>query len=95
MTSLIELDGQSLTRKQVVQVVKGHATVVLSRDSVERVALSRVRIEKCLADGQVIYGVNTGFGKLSNIRIEEVDNELLQLNLLRSDAAGVGGTISD
>lgn len=43
-----------------------------------------------MAEGQAIYGVNTGFGKLSHMRIKDSDNELLQLNLLRSDAVGVG-----
>lgn len=63
---------------------------MLSTESEKRIQLSRERIEKRLAEGQAIYGVNTGFGKLSHIRIDEADNELLQLNLLRSDATGVG-----
>lgn len=88
--SIIELDGNTLTRQQVEEIVKGHATVVLSTESEKRIQLSRERIEKRLAEGQAIYGVNTGFGKLSHIRIDEADNELLQLNLLRSDATGVG-----
>ena len=90
MMSIIELDGNTLTRQQVEEIVKGHATVVLSTESEKRIQLSRERIEKRLAEGQAIYGVNTGFGKLSHIRIDEADNELLQLNLLRSDATGVG-----
>lgn len=90
MKSVIELDGNTLTRKQIEKIVKGNATVTLSIESVERIRLSRERIEKRLAEGQTIYGVNTGFGKLSNIKIEEEDIELLQLNLLRSDATGVG-----
>ncbi len=88
--SIIELDGNTLTRQQVEEIVKGHAIVVLSTESEKRIRLSRERIEKRLAEGQAIYGVNTGFGKLSHIRIDEADNELLQLNLLRSDATGVG-----
>ncbi|MGN4126969.1 histidine ammonia-lyase [Lysinibacillus sphaericus] len=90
MMSIIELDGNTLTRQQVEEIVKGHAIVVLSTESEKRIRLSRERIEKRLAEGQAIYGVNTGFGKLSHIRIDEADNELLQLNLLRSDATGVG-----
>ncbi|CAM5430422.1 Histidine ammonia-lyase OS=Lysinibacillus sphaericus OX=1421 GN=hutH PE=3 SV=1 [Lysinibacillus sphaericus] len=90
MQTIIELDGNTLTRQQIEKIVRGQASVVLSADSTERVRASRERIEKRLAEGQVIYGVNTGFGKLSNIRIEESDIELLQLNLLRSDATGVG-----
>ena len=94
MASIIELDGYTLTRQQVARIVKKEALVVLSRDSEERIKLSRARIEKRLTEGQTIYGVNTGFGKLSHIRIEEADNERLQLNLLRSDAAGVGEPFS-
>lgn len=90
MITIIELDGHALTRQQVAQIVKREALVVLSRNSEEQIKLSRARVEKCLTEGQTIYGVNTGFGKLSHIRIEEADNELLQLNLLRSDAVGVG-----
>ncbi|MGE7092463.1 histidine ammonia-lyase [Lysinibacillus sp. NPDC048646] len=90
MISIIELDGNTLTRRQVEEIVNGHADVVLSTESEKRIQLSRERIEKRLAEGQAIYGVNTGFGKLSHIRIDEADNELLQLNLLRSDATGVG-----
>ncbi len=90
MISIIELDGNTLTRQQVEGIVNGHANVALSTESEKRIQLSRERIEKRLAEGQAIYGVNTGFGKLSHIRIDEADNELLQLNLLRSDATGVG-----
>lgn len=90
MTSIIVLNGQTLTRQRVSQIVSGEAVVVLSRESIERVKLSRERIEKRLAEGQAIYGVNTGFGKLSHLRIAEEDNAILQLNLLRSDATGVG-----
>lgn len=90
MQKIIELDGNTLTRQQVEEIVRGQAMVALCAESTKRVQLSRERIEKRLAEGQVIYGVNTGFGKLSNIQIEESDIELLQLNLLRSDATGVG-----
>src|SRR6185437_1183723 len=55
-----------------------------------RVRASRDRIEKQLNDGKVIYGVNTGFGRLSDIQIEKDDIAKLQLNLLRADAVGVG-----
>lgn len=90
MAESIVLDGHTLTRQQVARIVKREASVVLSRESEERVRQSRMRIEKRLAEGQAIYGVNTGFGKLSHMRIKDSDNEQLQLNLLRSDAVGVG-----
>src|SRR5205807_2368914 len=43
-----------------------------------------------LARGDVVYGVNTGFGRLADVRIPREDIQALQLNLVRSHAAGVG-----
>ena len=45
---------------------------------------------KLIAGGQVIYGINTGFGKLANVHIAPDRLEQLQVNLIRSHAAGVG-----
>lgn len=86
----IYLDGETLSRKQVEQIIQKHAQVALSETAKERVIASRERIEQRLRDGAAIYGVNTGFGQLATIRIHEDDNELLQLNLLRSNVTGVG-----
>lgn len=88
--TVIFLDGETLTRQQVEAISKGMATVALSEESKQRVLTSRERIEQQLQNGAVIYGVNTGFGELSRIRIADEDIELLQLNLLRSDGMGVG-----
>ena len=43
-----------------------------------------------VAKGQPVYGINTGFGKLANVRIEAADLETLQRNIVLSHAAGVG-----
>lgn len=86
----IELDGFTLDRHKVQRVVDRTAQVALSQASLERVRASRQRIEKQIHDGKVLYGVNTGFGKLSDIEIAKADIAKLQLNLLRADAVGVG-----
>lgn len=86
----VELDGLTLDRHKIESVVYGDAKVVVPEKSLIRVRASRERIEKQLSDGKVIYGVNTGFGKLSDIEIEKEDIAKLQLNLLRADAVGVG-----
>lgn len=52
-------------------------------------------VARVLASGQVVYGLNTGFGKLASTRIPDGDHALLQLNLLRSHAVGVGESMSD
>ena len=61
------------------------ADVQASADAVARV----------LASGQVVYGLNTGFGKLASTRIPDSDHAQLQLNLLRSHAVGVGEPMTD
>ncbi|MFJ7405233.1 MULTISPECIES: histidine ammonia-lyase [unclassified Lysinibacillus] len=87
---VIQLDGHTLTTTQIDRIARGYAQVAIAPSALERVQASRARIEKRLTDGHTIYGVNTGFGKLSDVQIAEKDNELLQLNLLRADAVGVG-----
>jgi histidine ammonia-lyase len=52
-------------------------------------------IEKILADGQTAYGVNTGFGKLSDVRIPDGSLAQLQANLVRSHSGGVGQPMSE
>jgi histidine ammonia-lyase len=52
-------------------------------------------IEQILADGKTVYGVNTGFGKLSDVRIPADKLAQLQTNLVRSHAGGVGQPLSE
>lgn len=87
---IIWLDGETLTRKQVEQIVEHKARVEISNDAKDKVIKSRKIIEDSLANGETIYGVNTGFGQLSSIRIPDEEVELLQLKLLRSNCTGVG-----
>jgi histidine ammonia-lyase len=56
---------------------------------------SALAVTRVLASGQVIYGLNTGFGKLASTRIPDSEHTQLQLNLLRSHAVGVGEPLSD
>ncbi len=56
---------------------------------------SREVIDTVLRDGQVVYGVNTGFGKLSDVHISSAQLEQLQLNLVRSHCCGVGAPLSE
>jgi histidine ammonia-lyase len=53
-------------------------------------AESRAVVERHLADGRAHYGINTGFGSLSRVRIDGAELAALQRNLVRSHAAGVG-----
>jgi histidine ammonia-lyase len=90
VTRLIVIDGASLTISDVEAVACGGAAVSLADEARERIGRSRKVIDDILAAGQVVYGVNTGFGKLAEVRVSSDQLSRLQLNLLRSHACGVG-----
>jgi histidine ammonia-lyase len=70
------------------------AAVTLDPVSAPRIAESAAAVARILAKGQPIYGVNTGFGKLASVRIEDADLATLQRNIVLSHAAGVGEPIA-
>ncbi len=85
------LDGRALTVEDLVRLARDPAVKVSAApDGLAALAESRARVEQAIARGQVIYGVNTGFGKLANVRINPAQLEQLQVNLIRSHAAGIG-----
>jgi len=86
---MIELDGASLTLAQTEAVAFGEE-VSLSSEARERVERARGFIEEIVAREEVVYGVNTGFGALSEVTIPAAELRELQLNLVRSHACGVG-----
>jgi len=86
---MIELDGASLTLAQTEAVAFGEK-VSLSPGASERVERARDFIEEIVARDEVVYGVNTGFGALSETTIPADELRQLQLNLVRSHACGVG-----
>ncbi len=93
MDSLI-LNGQPLALAEIKAVAQASCPVSLSPAALTRMAESRARIESILAAGETVYGVNTGFGKLANVRIAPEHLAQLQTNLVRSHAGGVGEPLS-
>ena len=93
--SLIELTGGTLSLEEFAAVVAGGEHVVLTAAARERVAAARAVIERAVASGEAVYGVNTGFGNLANVRIADADLETLQERLVLSHAAGVGEPLPD
>jgi histidine ammonia-lyase len=87
---VITLQGHSLTLNEVKAALWNNELVEASPESMEGVDASRRAVEKIVAENRVVYGINTGFGKLSDVRIGQKDVEKLQLNLIRSHACGVG-----
>lgn len=88
----IRIDGESMTLEQVESIAAG-ASCVLAPSARSRVRRTRRTVETLLRSGQKIYGVNTGFGKLADVRIDADRLDELQVNLVRSHAAGVGNPL--
>ncbi|MBL4591685.1 MAG: histidine ammonia-lyase, partial [Phycisphaerales bacterium] len=80
----------ALTPQLVEAVARTKCTVALSAEGQSRITTSRARLESILGDGLAHYGINTGFGSLSQTQIARDELEDLQRNLIRSHAAGVG-----
>jgi histidine ammonia-lyase len=89
------LDGQALTLEEIEDVSLRGRPVGIAPAALERIVASRELIEGILAAGQTVYGVNTGFGKLSDVRIPAGSLAQLQTNLVRSHAGGVGQPLSE
>jgi histidine ammonia-lyase len=92
----LTLDGRSLTVAEVARAARTPGVRVVL-DSAARAELVRSRslVEAAIASGQTIYGINTGFGKLANVRIAPDQLDQLQVNLIRSHSAGVGDPLPD
>jgi histidine ammonia-lyase len=90
----ITLDGCSLTIDEVVCIAREPgARARLDPGARDALIASRRLVEQAIASGQTIYGINTGFGKLANVRIAPDKLDSLQVNLIRSHAAGVGAPL--
>lgn len=93
--SHIIIQGQALTSAEVVAVARFYIPLSLGDDSVQRIRAARTLIDTIAAEGRKVYGVTTGFGHLSSVRIQPEQLVMLQHNLLRSHAAGVGEPLSE
>ena len=86
----LRLDGASLTVADLLAVAEGARPVALAAEARARMQSTRDVVEGIAARGEVVYGVTTGFGKLSDIAIPADQLAQLQVNLVRSHAVGVG-----
>jgi histidine ammonia-lyase len=94
-SSPLLLSGQNLSLEEIRLVARGGRKVGLEPGSVGRIEAARQVIVNILAKGDAIYGVNTGFGKLSDVRIPANRLGDLQANLVRSHACGLGKPLKE
>src|SRR4051812_16609944 len=95
MTNEVVIDGNSLTLEQVTAVARDRARVSVAPHARQRARLTRGIVESLVTKRAVAYGVTTGFGKLSEIAIPPERLAELQVNLVRSHAAGVGDLLPE
>lgn len=89
------LDGTGLSLEQVAAVALDYEPVEMSPLVGERMLASRAVVHQMVSEGRTVYGVTTGFGRLSDVRIEESELRQVQVNLVRSHACGVGPPLSE
>jgi histidine ammonia-lyase len=86
---VIALNGNDLTLDQLVAIADDGVEVALAADARARVLAARTVVDACAEGEAPVYGINTGFGSFAETRIARADLAQLQVNLLRSHAAGV------
>jgi histidine ammonia-lyase len=87
---MIYLDGHSLTLEQIRRIACDGEPVALTPEADERIARCREEVDRIVAENEVVYGINTGFGALKDIRIPPDKLRRLQRNLIISHSTGVG-----
>jgi len=85
--------GATLTIADVVAVATQAARVTVATGSRAAVAASRALVDRLVAAGTPVYGITTGVGRFASVRISPADTATLQLNIVRSHAAGVGAPL--
>ncbi|MGD1007270.1 MAG: histidine ammonia-lyase [Ignavibacteriaceae bacterium] len=90
MADKLLIDGKSLTLDQIEFFLHKNPGIIISKESIVRIKKSRALVEKWVDGDESIYGVTTGFGEFSNVRISKENIQQLQKNLILSHAVGCG-----
>jgi histidine ammonia-lyase len=91
---MVLLDGNSLTLDALVAIASHGERVGIAPAAIDRVRASRAVVDRCAQGEAAVYGINTGFGSFAEVKIPADSLDALQVNLLRSHAAGVGDPLS-
>ncbi|WP_202406392.1 histidine ammonia-lyase [Pontibacillus yanchengensis] len=87
---MITLTGHTLSLQEIKRVCYDNERIEIAPASIQKVEKSRNAVKSIVKNGRTIYGINTGFGKFSDVKIDEQDVNELQQHLIRSHACGVG-----
>lgn len=91
----LHIDGNSLTLRDLKEIVYDFRPVLLSPDTREKVQHARAIVDDLVVNDQLAYAVTTGVGKLSDVRIPPEQIRELQVNLVRSHCVGVGEPLTE
>lgn len=86
------ISGDTLTLEEVRRTADGGAMIELTSAAIRRIAAGRAVVERIVREDRTVYGITTGFGKFAEVRISRDQIDSLQVNLIKSHAAGVGPT---
>ncbi len=89
------MDGHSLKAEDVVKVARGGAQISISKDALDRINRCRALLERKIAAKEIMYGVNTGIGELSEVVLTPEQVEKFQRYLVYSHVAGCGEPIAE
>ncbi|MDY0074415.1 MAG: histidine ammonia-lyase [Acholeplasmataceae bacterium] len=87
---MIILNGDTLTLATLKRIARDHEQVTIDQKNLDKVQHAREIVMKLAEGDEAVYGINTGFGHLSNVKIDKKSLSQLQANLLMSHACGVG-----
>ncbi|HHR7098242.1 TPA: histidine ammonia-lyase [Staphylococcus aureus] len=88
------LDGETLTIEDIKSFLQQQSKIEIIDDALERVKKSRAVVEGIIENEETVYGITTGFGLFSDVRIDPTQYNELQVNLIRSHACGLGEPFS-
>ena len=86
--------NRELTLKNIEDLLFDEETISLDKEAIDRIVRSFEFLRE-FSKEKVIYGINTGFGPMSQFRVDDRNLKQLQYNLIRSHAAGTGEILTD
>ncbi|MCB0715261.1 MAG: histidine ammonia-lyase [Chitinophagaceae bacterium] len=95
MASTFSYGIEQLTIGIALQIARGEIQGKLTAAAIQKIKASHDEVQKIVANGRTVYGVNTGFGILANTAISKEDTALLQYKILQSHSVGVGEAIPE
>jgi histidine ammonia-lyase len=91
MNTFYYIDSTSLDLSKIQEIISSDKKIALSESAIQKIEKCRVYLDaKTKSISKPIYGINTGFGALYNVKIDDNNLQKLQENLVMSHACGTG-----